>query len=264
MNPQIIKIKIGEAGAQFLQRNHLPKKGHIEKQSAGLHFYEQNWNIKTPGTVIIEQGVRSFEIPYSLSVVGTEDVEHAHTGLSEINIKAGITAADTLPHDEARREFISMLQNLLTLGWKPVIFYEEPRLTGEQAYKYYRDDNNFYGFPVNYNPTLEEWMNISTAHWYLYADNVFLAITFYRDSLHMNPTELGAYLFSFQLSSKEEKAKAQFEGEDREHWQDLWVDKIKSLKKERYAKEKELLKRGFTLYSGYEEPKIHAADPVEP
>ena len=178
-------------------------------------------------------------------------------------MSAGITASDTVLHEEARQTFMTLLRKLLSLGWKPVISYNYPRLTGEQAFKYYEEDNT-YGVPPNYTPTLDQWMRIDSDDWCLYADNVFLEINFQRDRARMNPNEPGAYLFSFELRSKEEFAKANFQGEDRDHWQDLWVDKIKSMKKERYEKEKELLRRGFTIYTDYEEPKIHPADPVEP
>ena len=117
--------------------------------------------------------------------------------------------------------------------------------------------------PADYAPTLEQWMRIDSGRWYLYADDVFLEIKFRRGVESKDPT-MASYLFSFGLHSKEEEAKAQFEGENRDHWQELWVDKIKSMKKERYAKEKELIQRGFTIYTEYQEPKIHPADPVEP
>ena len=263
MNPMTIKIKVGELGAQFLQRNNLPAKGHIDKQPAGLSFYEHDWSTKTPGTVVVEHGAYSFQIPHAIGVMGTEDNDRINAGLESFNVRAGISATDTILHDEARRLFIALLQNLIKLGWKPVIFYEEPRLRGDQAFKYSKIDNKYYGTPPDYTPTLDEWMEIDS-DWYLYANDVFLEISLHRDSTKMNPNEPGAYLVSFRIQSKEEKAKAQFEGDDRDHWQELWVDKIKSLKKQRYEKEKELVKRGYTIFTDYEEPKIHPADPVEP
>ena len=263
MNPMTIKIEVGELGSQFLQRNNLPAKGHVDKQPAGLNFYEHDWSTKTPGTVLIEHGKHSFQIPNALGIMGREDTLRVDAGLEKVSIRAGITRADTIEHNDARREFIEVLQNLIKSGWKPFIAYEDPRLSGEQAYRYYEEDN-YYAVPIGYSPTLEQWMRISTARWYLHADEVFLEINFQRDSSKMDPNQPGAYLFSFNLQSKEEKAKAQFEGDDRDHWQDLWVDRIKSLKKQRYEKEKELAKRGYTIFTDYEEPKIHPADPVEP
>ena len=134
---------------------------------------------------------------------------------------------------------------------------------GEQAFRYYQEDNT-YSIPPEYRLTLEEWMALDFAYWRLYAGDIFLKITFSRDSKLMKPTEPGAYLFSFELRSKEQQARANFYGEERERWKDLWVDKIKALKQERYAKEQALKKRGFTIATDYEEPRIHPSDPVEP
>src|SRR5690606_18215546 len=97
--------------------------------------------------------------------------------------------------------------------------------------------------PPTYSPTLEQWMHLSSPSWNFYAEDVFLEINFQRDSKRMNTNEPGAYLFSFTVYSNVEEAKANFFGDDRDHWQDLWVDKIKAMKKERYAKEKELIQR---------------------
>src|SRR5690625_5598606 len=89
-------------------------------------------------------------------------------------------------------------------------------------------------------------MNMTFVYWSLFADGVFLDITFRRDRKRMDPEQPGAYLLSFTLNSKEEEARSHFQGEkDRANWKDLWVDKIKELKKERYAKEEALRKRGF-------------------
>ncbi|PUA27501.1 MAG: hypothetical protein B0W54_13090 [Cellvibrio sp. 79] len=261
MNPVNVKIKIGEQGAQFLQRNNLPAN-QVTKQPAGLNFYRYRWPASIQGVAIVEHGAYGFQVPHALSIVGMEDVDHLDEGLADFTINAGITAADTLSHDEARREFITLLQKLLALGWKPLISYNYPRLSGEEAFRYYEEDDS-YGIPPNYVPTLEQWMRIDFDNWYLYADNVFLEIKFRRGDESKDPA-MAAYLIIFNIHSREAEAKAQFEGEEREHWQDLWMDKIKSLKKERYAKEAELTQRGFTIYTEYEEPKIHPADPVEP
>ena len=263
MNPMTVKVTVGELGEHFLQRNNLPAKGHIDKQPAGLNFYEYDWSTKAPGAVMVEHGAHSFQIPFALGVVGTQDAGKTNSGIADFNVRAGISSADTIMHDEARKQFVILLQNLVKLGWKPAISYNYPRLTGELAFKYYLENDN-YGIPINYSPTLDEWMKIKFGYWRFYVDNVFLKINFQRDRTKMNPNEPGAYLFVFELFSQEEFAKGNFQSDDREHWQELWVDKIKSLKKQRYEKEKELVKRGYTIFTDYEEPKIHPADPVEP
>ncbi len=263
MTPMTINIKLGETGAQFLQRNHLPAKGHINKQPAGLNFYKHRWGTKVRGTVVIEHGKYSFTLPHVLSVTGTEDIEYLDMGLEKFDFNAGMAATSPILHNNARQEFIALLQKLLHLGWKPLFSYNYPRLTGEQAFQYYQEDDN-YGIPPDYIPSLDEWMQIKSGYWRLYAKNVFLKINFQRDRTRMDPNKPGAYLFSFGLRTQEEHARSNFFGEERAQWQDLWVEKIKAMKKERYSKESALVKRGFTIYTEYDEPEIHPADPVEP
>src|SRR5690625_5998471 len=75
MPPEVIEIKIGWTGEEFLRRNNLPAKGSVDKQPAGLNFYEVDWTVSARGTVRLEHGGYSFDIPHALGVVGTENVE---------------------------------------------------------------------------------------------------------------------------------------------------------------------------------------------
>lgn len=264
MPPEVVEIKIGWTGEEFLRRNNLPAKDSVDKQPAGLSFYEVDWSVSARGTVRLEHGGYSFDIPHALGVVGTEDIERLDAGIESYAITAGITADGPILHDEARRLFLDFIQTLTERGWKPAISYNYPRLKGEQAYKYFEEDFA-YSVPPDYRQTLEQWMAMDFAYWRLHAGDVFLNIRINRDRKRMIPDEPGAYLLALTLISKEEKAKSHFQGEkDRANWKNLWVDKIKELKKERYAKEEALRKRGFDIDTNYEEPKIHPDDPVEP
>ena len=262
--PTTIKIELGQRGDEFLRENNLPQKGSVDRQPAGLTFYEHDWSARNPGIARVKHGAHSFDIPHALGVTGTEDIERLDVGLESFSVRAGVTAADTIQHDEARRLFLDFIQTLTERGWKPAISYNYPRLKGEQAYKYFEEDFA-YSVPPDYRQTLEQWMAMDFAYWRLHAGDVFLNIRINRDRKRMIPDEPGAYLLALTLISKEEKAKSHFQGEkDRANWKNLWVDKIKELKKERYAKEEALRKRGFDIDTNYEEPKIHPDDPVEP
>lgn len=264
MPPTTVTVNIGQSGELFLNSNDLPSQGTVDRQPAGLNFYRVRWSTAAPGTVVVNHGQHSFEIPFALTLLGTEDTEALHEGVRSFDITAGVTAADTIQHDDARRLFLDFIQTLTERGWKPAISYNYPRLKGEQAYKYFEEDFT-YSVPPDYRPTLEQWMAMDFAYWRLHADGVFLNIHINRDRKRMAPHEPGAYLLAFSLVSKEGKARSHFQGEkDRANWKDLWVDKIKELKKERYAKEEALRKRGFDIDTNYEEPKIHPDDPVEP
>ncbi len=74
----------------------------------------------------------------------------------------------------------------------------------------------------------------------------------------------GAYLLSFSIYGKEQQGRSYFGGAKRDQWQDYWVETIKDLKKDRYAIEEKLIRKGYTIDTGYVEPIVHPADPVEP
>jgi len=264
MPPSTMRINVGEPGQQFLQRNHLDSRGNVNRQPAGLNFHKHDWSTDYPGTVIVENGIHSFEIKHALGVTGTEDIEKQEKGLYRFSITAGITAADSVLHDEARIAFIALLHTLAQAGWKPVLYYSYPRLSGEQAFRYYLEEKPRGPAPVNYDPTLEDWMRIDSGPWLFYAGDLFLDISVRRNRERMAVDEPGNYLLSFSLYNKEAQGRSHFKSEKRDQWQEHWVETIQKLKRKRYTIERELIEKGYTIDTGYLEPIIHPADPVEP
>jgi len=214
--------------------------------------------------VIVENGIHSFEIKHALGVVGTENAEKREKGLYKFSVTAGITAADSVLHDKARIAFINLLHTLAQAGWKPVLYYDDPRLSGEQALRYYLEEDPYGSAPVNYDPTLEDWMRIDSDSWMFYAGDLFLDIDVRRNRERMVVDEPGNYLLSFSLYNKEEQGRGHFKSEKRDQWQEHWVETIQKLKRKRYTIERELIEKGYTIDTGYVEPIIHPADPVEP
>ncbi len=264
LKPTSIRIRVGETGPQFLERTGLDDN-NIDHQpvGGGVNFYELDWETKKPGTVYLEHGEHSVEFPRALSITGMENLNHPPVRIEEFYGTASITPTGLISHDDARKHLFGFLQTLLRAGWRQNILYNHPRLGGGESYRYFAEEHMGLGLPVDYLPTLEEWMS-EEGTWYLYADGLFMKIAIRRDYKRMDPDEPGAYLLSFSVHSQEEYAKRQFAGEQREQWQTLWVEKIKELKRERYAKEKALAAQGYSINTGYQEPKIHPADPVEP
>ncbi len=263
MKTTTISVKAGESGKDFLKRNQLSERNNTDKQPMGVTFYDIQWDASQTGTVMVENGQQSFATPFALGVTGAENVRREE-GIEQFTINSLMTNDNSIAHDQARQLFYAYLQKLLKLGWKPFIPHNTPRLTGQQAYRYAAQENLYMAMPSDYEPTLDEWMQIEHAAWYLHSNGVFLEIGFQRSRHLMDPKNPGAYLLNVALTSKIFEAKSHFSGEERNQWETLWVDRIKSLKRERYQKEAELIKRGFTIYTDYQEPKIHPLDPIEP
>jgi hypothetical protein len=196
-------------------------------------------------------------------VQGAEDLDLINEGISSLYIGARLSPEDKISHDLARIKFMKIIYNLKALGWAPYIHPFLPRLKGEQAI-IYSFEESFYPLLPDFVPSLEQWMKIDSGCARFYAAGIFLEVKFERDRSLLNPNQLGAYSLAFNISSKEDYVRSNFEENDRGHWQNLWVDAVKKEKRQRYAKEAELIKRGFTIDTAYQEAKIHQDDPVEP
>ncbi len=265
MHKPTVKIRLGESGASFQLRNKSIKNNRVNKQPAGIDFHVMDWNSNEQAVVQLEHGSFSFNINFAEILQGSEERDYIDEGLNDIYIGSGLSADEKIAHDEARVKFMAIIQSLVKLGWQHQNPESCPRLKGEQAFLYVLENTYKYcSLPLNYIPTLEQWMKIDRGIWRMHADGVFMEITFARDRKLLDPNELGAYLLSFKLISKNLYGRNLFVGEDRERWQELWVEAVKSEKKERYAVEAELIKRGFTIDTDYQDPRVHPADPVEP
>ncbi|WP_444997039.1 hypothetical protein [Aliikangiella sp. IMCC44359] len=258
-------VQVGINPSEYNQRNPLYIKKSIDKQPAGLNFYEQNWNIQQQGTVHVEHGQHSFTIPFVLGSTGTENADSPKRGIYKFSIRSGITAEEFINHDEARLRFTETLQNFVRLGWQPYIeYYSDPRLSGQQSIAYAIEDE-FYAPDPLYIPTLDEWMQLGSSHgWVFHTDGVFMEMSFRRKRQFMDKNGQGVYLLNYKLLTREAHARNHFSGDEREQWQDLWIEKVKEYKMLRYQKEVELIKQGYHINTQYVEPQIHPDDPVEP
>ncbi|VAX03592.1 hypothetical protein MNBD_GAMMA19-635 [hydrothermal vent metagenome] len=196
-------------------------------------------------------------------MTGTENAEKLEKGLYKFSVRALISQNRPTPHDEASIAFITLLQTLTQAGWQPALPYGAPRLSGEQAFKYYLEAGTYATLPVDYAPTLEEWMRIKSGSWRFYAGDLFMNIAVRRSGSQV-VNEPGAYLLSFSLYGKEERGRKQVRPSERDQWRTLWVDEVKKLKRTRYAIEEKLTRQGYTIDTDYVEPIVHPADPVEP
>lgn len=258
-----VDVYLGESGEEFLKRNGLDEKSSVDRQPAGLNFYRVRWPTSDRGTVKVLHGEHSFTIADVLSVKGTEDAESMERGVFDYTVNFGMAGGGDVEHDAVRKEFTDFLKSIESAGWRRVISYTDPRLSGEAAYRYYFDDPA-YSFPMDYELTFEEWMALDEEPlWMLYADEQFMMIRFHRDRKRTDPKKPGGYLFILQLMGVEEYAKSHFTGDDRERWRELWGETIAPLKRMRLEREQALEKSGVAIDKDYRDPIVHPDDPVE-
>ena len=258
-------IKAGMSSQEYNQRNSTFINKKIDKQPAGLNFYEQSWSVSEYGLVQVEHSDKSFRIPFVLSSTGIEDTEFSERGIDEFTVQASITGNEFIEHEQARTQFMKMIQDIIALGWQPYHeFHSDPRLMGKQSFQYAIKDGSYSPDPM-YMPGLDEWMALEAGRsWALYHGDVFLNVSFRRNRKFMDKDGPGVYLLTFKLMTRDALARDYFEGSEREQWKNLWSESIKKYKVMRYQEEVELIKQGYHINTQYLDPQIHTNDPVEP
>ncbi|VAW68845.1 hypothetical protein MNBD_GAMMA09-1072 [hydrothermal vent metagenome] len=261
----VFYIKAGISPDEYNRHNQLFSRKGVNSQPAGLNFYESNWRSEEKACVKLDNAAYSFIIPNVLSTTGVQDIAFPERGIDTFRVNSGITADEFISHDQARILIMKMIQNFVMSGWKPYIeFYSDPRLSGQESYKYTILDGSYSPDPM-YTPTLDEWMTTGSGHgWVLHAENVFMDVRFRRNSQHMEKKGQGVYLLSFKFKTLHANARDHFQEDEREQWLNLWVEKITQSRLMRYKLEVELIKQGYHINTQYIEPVIHPQDPVEP
>lgn len=266
MSSKTITLQLGEPGDVLVKRLALDERKHIDHQPVGVNFYNQRFKSGKLPTLRLEHGRYSFEIPNALRYKAAETVKKKDRGIEKLWVTwlfRNNTGA-AIAHTEARLTMMAFLKQLTDLGWRNMISYPKPRLTGEETYRYRERDLNYPPDPA-YLPDMDIWMKLDSGRiWRLYADGVIIEVGFHRNSEHMDPTGNGEHLLLLDVYPVESYARAHFESKVKDQWQELWVDEIKRLKRMRYQKEAELIKQGYHIDIVYQDPLIHPADPVEP
>jgi hypothetical protein len=251
VNPEVT-IKLGMSG-QDLSIALGRQRVRTSKQPMGVNFYEIHWPTKFPARVNFIHGVNGFFLDAALSVMGTEDLEILG-GVQNLDVNFGVTAADLIPHDEARLEVMALLKRLQDAGWRQNYYFSEARIKGRSTLT---DPSSL---DVRYTPTFNEWMavGIRTASWKLQANGVFMDISMHRDGDRMDPSWPGAYIMSMTLETEEQYMRSHFSEQDRDNWKALWPEFSKVLKKARAQKETELRAQGLEIDTDYQDPPILA------
>lgn len=250
-----IEIRVNEPGKSFLERN--TKWLHLDRQPAGLNFYEIRFPEESRGHAFINFNAGRLPVERVISITGTEDMSFPDEGLSEFNINTEIVDTDLVSHDTARAKICSILQNIAASGWKPTIPLGMARLRGKTLTNYLLRTNQRMTLDPSYIPTLDEWMRLpNRTRWEFYANHSYLAVGFTREHTMTDPTKPGAYLLSFDLKSEAEHFRRHAGGADRKRWKQLVPMELEQLAKARAEMEAELRKEGIAIDDHYVDPPV--------
>lgn len=255
-----VSIRLNEDGDEFAKR--YTKNIGVNKQPAGLNFYKIDVDgRKKILTVVFEHGKHSFEIENVLYVRGTQDMERKE-GMESFDLGAGLTTADEIMHDDARKTVMALLKRIRQAGWRVEIGRGTARLRGKQALEAYVKNNDPLWLDGEYEPTMQEWMQLDNmSGWRFYADNAFLTITFMRDRKKLDPTKPGAYYLSIDVESAELNYRSQIEEKDRPNWRRFWPIEEAKLQQLRQEAEAKARAAGLFIDTNYQDPPLPPVPP---
>lgn len=254
VSAEMVTIKIGQPGEEFLENNNLTDSS-VQRQPAGLDFYRHRWPTHARGKVDVQHGDYGFVLDDAISVQCVEDQERKGDGIYSCSVNLGFAGGGEVPHKAVKEDFYSFIEQLVALGWRSWNQHDLPRLKGEEAFSYLLEGGTYIA-PLDYKPTLEEWMALKSPSWELYADGIHLGIRFRRDRKRLEPDSSGSYLFTASIETSEQRMKSYIAPEDRDNWRDLLDDRLESLAKRRTQQEDILEERGFTINSNYQDPEL--------
>jgi hypothetical protein len=268
---QPLVFTVGENPTDFIQRmKNIGQPIGVDRQPAGLNFYTIKSQQGTRQIAQIEHGQYSFDIPPMMKYMGTEDADLPELGIKLLRftfVRKDDGQKNT--HEQAREFFIGYIKMLADLGWQRFISPSEPRISGSHSYQYMLEDDHYYVPDLSMVPSLETWKAMEDTHiWTLYADDLFMEIKYRRkqdpSDQNKTPNESAYYIFSLEITTRDEFAKGYMDFENRDTWKQHWADEIKPLKVLRYKIEAELMDKGYVIDTNYQDPIIHPNDPIEP
>lgn len=250
-----IFVEIGEPPNAWKER--YGNKVDVNDKNHGLRFYSLDWTTKNPGRLSIKNGMSELRLEAVLGAMGTYNDEYPDEGFSGILITMGLTESDTLAHDEARQRFHAVLRKIQDAGWSRWIYPADPRLRGEEAFRYQiNEDEANYSLDPNYLPPMNVWMKLKNrSQWSFYLNKVEMTVTLSRDQDRMKEHLPGAYFISIKMQSQDEIQREEFQENERSRWKSLYPAMRKKRLSERLEVEKKLQLSGYKIDVEYKNPE---------
>ncbi|QBJ78963.1 hypothetical protein DKK66_13240 [Aquitalea sp. USM4] len=157
----------------------------------------------------------------------------------------------------------SLLQQFRAKGWRPLFYYDAPRLRGQEQFDYVVTkqllplDGEMDLSPHNWQRI--DW--IASPYWMFYADNVFAQIEFRRSPTWEDPKQLGTGLLTIDFQSMESYLREDIPEKDRANWRAFWPAKAKWYRERRDSAEIRLHKEGKHIDLHYQDPPLPPPPP---
>lgn len=252
---QKIHIQLGQSGDDILKR--YPGRFILSDHPSGAKFYAAKWTKDARGTIEVGMADTLFVVNHALSVTGNYSSSFPSENIIEWNINAGLADSSPIIHDDARQQFLSILERLRKASWRRYIDLDAPRLSGTEAIRYAQSTSSIYGLDPAYPPTLNEWMHLpGRTLWKFSSKSGYLTITLSRDLSSSDVHQPGAYFVEYNLRTKNEQLRQLVGPDKRTDFQQALPAEIKLMKEERQQAENALRQQGIRIDESYKDPPI--------
>lgn len=249
--PSQVEVAFGQSGISLEQR--YGEFVRPNKKNFGLNFYQINANSRGKNmVVVVKTGALATTIPNAMSIMATEDRDRK-VGITDLLVTAKVKEGGMQPHPVAHQYVMELVRHLRKTGWRYRIYETDPRLKGQAAFDYYKQENIDPDYPL----TFEQWMALPRPlTWRFYADHTYLSLQVERDINHLDPAKPGAYFISLTFQPREEIERLEVDEKDRDNWRATWVERYRKYRAERHLVEAKLRAKGIPIDTHYQEPPL--------
>lgn len=249
--PSQVEVAFGQPGASLEQQ--YGDLVSANKKNFGLNFYYINADSRGKTMrAIIKTGTLETEIPQATLINAAEDRDRK-VGISNLLVTAKVNQGGMQPHPVAHQYVLNLIQSLRKTGWRYNFYETDPRLKGQSAFDYYKQENLDPDYPLKF----EQWMTLQAPFkWMLYADHTYLTLSVDRDVNHLDPAKPGVYFISLTFTPREEIERREVDEKDRDHWRDTWVERYRKFRAERNIEEAKLRAQGVPIDTDYQDPPL--------
>ncbi|WP_432241460.1 hypothetical protein [Herbaspirillum robiniae] len=250
-----VSISANQPGDE-LQKKY-PDRFTLSDHPSGARFYAAQWPSDDRGTIEVGRQGQAFTLRYALSATGNYSSAFPGENIIEWDVNTGMDSSSIIGHDEARRRFMALLQDIRKAGWKRYVDQGFPRLAGTDAIRYASLTSPVYGLDPDYQPTLDEWMKLpGRALWKFWSNQGYLSLALSRDPNRVDVNQPGAYFIEVVLLGENEQFRKMVGPARRAQWKDALPEELKLLAQDRQSAEDVLRAQGIKIEETYQDPPV--------
>lgn len=266
--PQNVTLHFGQQGVEDFNTY---TGGNVDVQPAGMSFFDLDWTPPNLGSVNIAHENHNLTLNNVFSVLGSKMDSRKNSGVSGIDIDAGLNKAEFVAPKEAYLAYKEILTQINQQGWQQYYAHYAARISKQDNLRSIWQFNDV--TDPSYILSYEEWSSLfnsspdqspypdqslypnKSLYYNLYLDGILMGITVDRTEVNEIGQEQYMLRFAFNtagydgINLTEDGYKLKGAALKR-----AYEDYIKLSLNDRSKEELELKEQGYTIDESYETP----------